>query len=685
MLSPSQYLSARQNVSCPGATGPAGIDGINGNTGPTGPSGPTGATGTSGINGSTGATGATGATGPGSFVNEGYIVAVGRRNSPATSKFAYSPDGIIWNQPPITILFGNSTDNGSAANHVAWNGSIWVAAGTKSNQSDVLAYSSDGINWTAGTRSGGGTTANLFTNCAYRVAWSGSVWVAVGDATGGASNTIPVLWSADGKVWTIGSITGTTVLHDVAWSGREWLAVGVGSTFKIYRSLDGKTWEGVSPSIPLIIPYSVVWNGTSWLIGGIATSGTNSVITNTGDGTGAWSTSPTGLTTCTGLAWNGTMWVAAGIPGTGSTVSLAYSSNGVTWTPVTNSVSTVLSSARAVAWNGYTWMAGGTSIGGFGGIAVSDNGINWTPVDTGLPQMLSQVRTIMWDGSKWLVGGFASSGNPTLILSSAIDGKTAWTTSSNNPAPQVCRNIAWNGNMYVAAGGGSSGGNVSTSADGSNWTVRLTTAQFENGDAVAWNGSVWQIGGGSGEYAWSADGITWNKASVGPAMYDIRTRRVLPYLPAPSPVPVISRLLTTPTTLTSIPSSIAAGATSTIYTIPSTHYPEINSVYDSTLSVSMPLGSSSYLPSNTKYGNIFTLRYNSVFSQQSVYTDTTGVTFGTQTATLQLRFRHNGNSLLFQLTNNTNSGVLQTSAQYQFASFSCIKIANNIVNLGNTL
>jgi collagen type VII alpha len=907
MLSAAQYLSARQNVSCPGATGPRGDDGTNGHTGPTGPSGPTGATGTNGTNGTngvTGATGATGATGPGSFVNEGYIVAVGRRNSPATTKFAYSSDGVIWDQTPITDLFGNSTDNNSAANHVAWNGSIWVAAGTRSNQSDVLAYSSDGRNWIAGTRSGGGATANALRNCAFRVAWSGTLWVAVGDGTApsGLVSTVPALWSADGQVWTAGTITGTTVLYDVAWNGREWLAVGAG-THQIYRSVDGKTWTGVAASLFAGSAWCVAWNGVTWLVGGNATTGaTDSVAVNTGDGTSGWSViSGTGLQSFTGIAWNGTTWVGIGrtsativkttnalgtsgwssatvppgfevdvpfdnksrggiawngsvwvaggtgtpsliystdtitwtptnstiagvngiasrrvlpyvgainqqgptgpagptgpigptgplsstteafsvrptltppyvqysldgkswldcitnitspvicvgwngatwvaglssisnqfaysnnginwyvsspaqVPfgttpiisdigafdvawngrlwvavGAGSTVSIAYSSNGVTWTPVINSANSVLTFARAIAWNGYTWLAGGTAVTGEERLAVSNNGINWTPITTGVSPMMQEVRTIIWDGSSWFVGGVAGAPSHAKIMrSSAVDGRSGWTNiASSNVFESRCRNIAWNGNMYVAAGGGVAGtASVASSTDGDTWTTRLTTSSFTNGDAVAWNGSVWEVGGGGGEFAWSADGITWNINSGGPGVVDIRSRRVLPYLPEPSIVSIVPRLLTTPTALTNIPNSIAAGATSTIYTIPSTHYPEINSVYDSTISVSMPLGSSSYVPSNTKYGNIFTFRYNSVFSQQSVYTDTTEVTVGTQTATLQLRFRHTGNSLQFQLTNNTNSGVLQTTAQYQFASFSCNKIANAMLDLGGTV
>jgi hypothetical protein len=437
----------------------------------------------------------------------------------------------------------------------------------------------------------------------------------------------------------------------------------------------------------------VGWNGATW-VAGLSSISNQFAYSNNGIN---WNVSspaqiPFGTTPIVGnigaleVAWNGRLWVAVGA---GSTVSIAYSSNGVTWTPVTNSANSTIATGRTVAWNGYTWLAGGSVSGGNSGIIASDNGINWTQVTTGVSPAMSEIRSIIWDGSGWIAGGVNESipGAQKIMRTFAVDGRSGWTYAAlSNVFQSRCRRLAWNGNMYVAVGGGSAGtAAIASSSDGSTWVQRISTNDLSNGEALAWNGSVWEVGSSAGEFAWSADGITWNINSGGPGFVDIRSRRVLPYLPAPSNVPIIPRLLTTPTALTNIPNSIAAGATSTIYTIPSTHYPEINSVYDSTISVSMPLGSSSYVPSTTKYGNIFTFRYNSVFSQQSVYTDTTGVTFGTQTATLQLRFRHTGNSLQFQLTNNTNSGVLQTTAQYQFASFSCNKIAGSVVELGGTV
>jgi len=85
--------------------------------------------------------------------------------------------------------------------------------------------------------------------------------------------------------------------------------------------------------------YGVAWNGTRFVVGG---RGTNSLaystdgITWTGLGTGIFST--TGYS----IAWNGTRFVATGA----GTNTIAYSDDGITWTGLGTSI---LSSTAGVA------------------------------------------------------------------------------------------------------------------------------------------------------------------------------------------------------------------------------------------------------------------------------------------------------------------------------------------------
>jgi hypothetical protein len=78
-----------------------------------------------------------------------------------------------------------------------------------------------------------------------------------------------------------------------------------------------------------------------------------------------------GFTACYKAAWNGVQWVAVGT----GTNSIAYSSNGQTWTPVANS-NNLFTTGYSITWNGQQWIAGGT--GGPNPFATSPDGINWT-------------------------------------------------------------------------------------------------------------------------------------------------------------------------------------------------------------------------------------------------------------------------------------------------------------------
>ena len=74
-----------------------------------------------------------------------------------------------------------------------------------------------------------------------------------------------------------------------------------------------------------------------------------------------------------GVAWNGTMWVAVGQ----GTNTIAYSSDGITWTGLgTSAFSSV---GHGVAWNGTRWVAVGQ---GTNTIAYSSDGITWTGLGT---------------------------------------------------------------------------------------------------------------------------------------------------------------------------------------------------------------------------------------------------------------------------------------------------------------
>ena len=166
-----------------------------------------------------------------------------------TYALGYSTNGMNWTGTPSNIGSGFGVGL-YACNSVAYNGRIWIAAGTTS--SDLTNYSflyssTDGINWSPII-----SAQNLFlqndgiVNGAKSICWNGYMWVVGGAAIGGDYPTI--YYSYDGLVWNqvISSSTDMyPICYNICWNSNEWIAVGEG-VHRILRSSDGINW---TPSI----------------------------------------------------------------------------------------------------------------------------------------------------------------------------------------------------------------------------------------------------------------------------------------------------------------------------------------------------------------------------------------------------------------------------------------------------
>ena len=264
-----------------------------------------------------------------------------------TTGIAISNDGIFWNRVGTTLF--------SSANCACWNGTLWVAGGEGTN---TLAYSYDGINWT-------GLGNSIFTKCNC-ISWNGTIWVAGGEGT----NTIA--YSYDGISWTgLGDSTMTTSGNSVIWTGVNWIMVGEG-TYRIANSVDGINWVGVSESV-----------FTSKLLG-VCISSDKIVAVGQGvssdevgyslNGGATWTMSTTGVfgVSANSIFWNGEKYVATG----GSTNSIAYSTNGISWTVSSTAFSGVGNFCNSVSWNGKSWIATGSLVG-TNVILYSYDGVDW--------------------------------------------------------------------------------------------------------------------------------------------------------------------------------------------------------------------------------------------------------------------------------------------------------------------
>ena len=133
----------------------------------------------------------------------------------------YTYDGIQWYGCGNTALQ-------TRANHVAWNGSLWVAVGKSA--STWFSWSRDGIHWVY-------QPDTLFDE-AFSLAWNGSIWVAAGEGTAFSLAT-----SSDGVNWTGVSESKTVFVDraiDIKWTGSQWVACGSPSI--VAKSFDANTW-----------------------------------------------------------------------------------------------------------------------------------------------------------------------------------------------------------------------------------------------------------------------------------------------------------------------------------------------------------------------------------------------------------------------------------------------------------
>jgi len=332
------------------------------------------------------------------------------------SGFAYSTDGIHWTANPASAIMGNAsqiatniTSYGQAAVTSFDTGyfdppSLWVASGGGINQ---LAYSIDGINWTASTSGN-----SVFTSYTSKVAY-GNFWVAVGVSSG----TNIMGYSYDAINWTAstsGNAIFTSNIIGLAYGNGVWVATGEGTNQLAY-STDGINWTA-------------------------STSG-NSVITNV----------------CFNVAYANGVWVAVGY---GANM-IATSSDGINWTGRGNPFTYY---ARAIAYGNGRWVAGGF---GDNGMYYSDNnGENWNQINSSpFPAPSSQCLGVAYGNGRWVAGGFGAN---RVVFS---DDGTNWSGSGsgNSILSGLSDTFYYLNNLWVAGGDGAN--RMAYSTDGANWTA----------------------------------------------------------------------------------------------------------------------------------------------------------------------------------------------------------------------
>ena len=343
--------------------------------------------------------------------------------------FSYSSNGTSWSsvQP---LNFANLTTVIASDGKGNWVSgglnAVLNSTGEIESSQGVLAYSSDGKNWSSGQ------IINGFYGVSGVATDGNGNWVAVGvngELLLGQSEGV-VSYSSDGKNWSSAKqINGFSTITSVATDGKgNWVAVGsavLNSTGGIESSQgvvsyssDGKNWSSVQPLNEFSYITSVASDGKgNWVAVGISPFNTGTqtqgLFSNSSDGKN-WSSAETlnGLNIVTGVASDGKgNWVAGGVIGKfdlGSDQAvITYSTDGKNW----NTVFTLENSS--IGYKGNIFIGGSTPI-------ASDGEGNWVAV--GYIGTRSNSETLILyssDGINWTQENVENNNNKSVFLSVA--------------------------------------------------------------------------------------------------------------------------------------------------------------------------------------------------------------------------------------------------------------------------
>ncbi len=457
--------------------------------------------------------------------------------SATLTSLAYSYNGSEW-----FSNYANGLFNGVRA--VAWNGTIWVAAGFGGANS--LGYSYDGLNWT------GAGAQNIFTYEANAVAWNGQVWVA-----GGAGDNHSLGYSYNGIQWYgLGRQTFSDNVYGIAYaaSTNTWVAVGGTGATQIAYSRTGLSWTPANTSTfvnATTYGYAVAWNGSQFLVGG------DSNIAYSSDGINWTKVGVSSIiSSVRAVTWSGSQWC---IGGTYTTHAIATSSNATTWTGVTASTlftttyglqsrvaipidlsenDLTIAGAKTLSYSvtPSQWNSKSLSVSTINGIAVGRDAIVAAtapnPVDPSGAFLVAATDFIYYStdsGATWTssgqsffgLGGIAFNGSQWIMVGQNIPNAVryssnalTWTNATIPAGTGYYEKVAYGTGRWIAVGNATN--KVITSTDGITWTTLPEAANINFGVNIVFSGGLWLLlAGGIGNpnsVQFSTDGLTWSRS-----------------------------------------------------------------------------------------------------------------------------------------------------------------------------
>jgi hypothetical protein len=250
-----------------------------------------------------------------------------------------------------------------------------------------------------------------------------------------------IAYSVDGITWTVvgDSPFKSNWIHSIAYGGGRFIAVGGGT---IAYSVDGITWTVVGDS-----PFKSNWIHSIVYGGGrfIAVGGDTMAYSVDGKKWKIVHDSPFKSNRIRSIAYGGGRFVAVGENGT-----IAYSTDGITWTEVRDTTLINKGMISSIAYGGGRFVAVSSvdEWRSLGTIAYSADGITWTEVrDSTLINKEERIRSIVYGGGRFVAVGYG-------IMAYSADGITwTWTAVRDSPfKSNWLRSIAYGGGRFVAMG-----------------------------------------------------------------------------------------------------------------------------------------------------------------------------------------------------------------------------------------
>ena len=425
--------------------------------------------------------------------NQGNLVKTGHSfagwNAAANGSGASYNAGSVFTIYANTILYAQWTPTGTVPCTVTYNGNT--------NTGGTVPIDSNSPYQNGDTVTVLGNTGNLVKTGHTFAGWntvaggSGTPYTAGANFTIGTNTILYAQWTPDGGgnecECSDPCIIPNCNCLDCPDNGNvdtlNWTAV-TNSTFDT-RQINGIAWGNnkfVAVGDPTLNFSYMTWSGIAY-----SSDGINWTPVADSKGSGE----------IMAVVWGSDKFVAVGRNSSvGQNGLIRYSSDGIIWTAVANSNfgSEVI---NGIAYGNNKFVA----VGRDGKIAYSSDGISWTAVADSTFDT-SVIHSIAWGNNRFVAVGQHGK------MAYSSDGIT-WTAITNSTFGSLrCIGITWGNNMFVAVG---ESGRIAYSSDGISWTA-VTNSTFPSGDnavrGIAWGNNMF-VAGNRGQLSYSFDGITW--------------------------------------------------------------------------------------------------------------------------------------------------------------------------------